>query len=90
MPCGDGTGPLGLGPGTGWGYGPCGRRRRLRSFNRIPRISRKFFCRSPFYYDYETPLTKQEEIEMLRKEENILESELKEIRQRLKTLESKE
>ena len=25
MPLGDGTGPLGLGPGTGWGRGPCGR-----------------------------------------------------------------
>ncbi len=24
MPFGDGTGPLGLGPGTGWGRGPCG------------------------------------------------------------------
>ena len=25
MPYGDGTGPRGLGPGRGWGRGPCGR-----------------------------------------------------------------
>lgn len=24
MPRYDGTGPLGFGPGTGWGLGPCG------------------------------------------------------------------
>jgi hypothetical protein len=24
MPYGDGTGPLGRGPATGWGRGPCG------------------------------------------------------------------
>jgi len=23
MPGGDGTGPMGMGPGTGWGRGPC-------------------------------------------------------------------
>jgi len=25
MPRHDGTGPEGRGPGTGWGYGPCGK-----------------------------------------------------------------
>lgn len=25
MPCGDGTGPRGMGPGSGRGMGPCGR-----------------------------------------------------------------
>jgi len=39
MPYGDGTGPLGLGPGTGWGRGPCsgysgGYRRPGRFFGR--------------------------------------------------------
>ncbi|MBU0687688.1 MAG: DUF5320 domain-containing protein [Candidatus Margulisbacteria bacterium] len=30
MPSGDGTGPWGRGPGTGWGCGPCGGGRRFR------------------------------------------------------------
>jgi len=30
MPGFDGTGPLGLGPGTGWGMGPCGAGRAWR------------------------------------------------------------
>jgi len=29
MPWYDGTGPRGLGPGTGWGLGPCGAGRRF-------------------------------------------------------------
>ncbi|OGC04989.1 hypothetical protein A2276_03445 [candidate division WOR-1 bacterium RIFOXYA12_FULL_43_27] len=32
MPGGDGTGPRGGGPGTGWGRGPCGRKGFGRGF----------------------------------------------------------
>lgn len=32
MPGGDGTGPCGRGPMTGWGMGPCGRGRGMRRY----------------------------------------------------------
>jgi hypothetical protein len=35
MPRFDGTGPLGSGPGTGWGLGPCGAGRFNRGFRRF-------------------------------------------------------
>jgi hypothetical protein len=41
MPGFNGTGPSGLGPGTGWGQGPCGAGRR-RGFSRFGRGPRGF------------------------------------------------
>ncbi len=73
MPKFDGTGPLGYGPGTGCGLGPCGagvgfRRGFGRGFG-----GRRFY-------------TKGEESEILKDEAGALESELKAIRERLAEL----
>ncbi|MGB9743614.1 MAG: DUF5320 domain-containing protein [Minisyncoccales bacterium] len=73
MPRFDGTGPWGLGPGTGWGLGPCGagmawRRGWGRSFG-----WRRFY-------------TKKEEAEALKEEAEVLEEELKTIKERLAEL----
>lgn len=75
MPRFDATGPLGTGPGTGWGLGPCGaemawRRGRGRGFGR-------------FYP------TKKEEAEILTDEAEALEQELKAIKERLAELKAK-
>ena len=86
MPGGDGTGPRGLGPGTGRGYGPCGaggRFGRGRGFGRGFGPGRGFGV-------YQRPLTQEEEKSFLVEEATGLESDLKEIKQRLKNLESKE
>ena len=74
MPRYDGTGPLGRGPGTGWGRGPCGggaRRGRGLGF-----VFRRFF-------------TRKEESELLKEEAKDLEGELKAIKERLTELEGK-
>lgn len=68
MPRFNGTGPMGQGPGTGWGMGPC---RGGRGYGN----ERGFGWRN-FY-------TKKEESEMLKDEEQTLEQELKAIKERL-------
>lgn len=80
MPRFDGTGPLGLGPLTGWGLGPCGRglgfRRGLRQglgWWRWIATQRK-------------PLTKSEEIKTLEEEARILEEELKIVKEEIAKL----
>jgi hypothetical protein len=70
MPRGDGTGPMGQGPTTGWGRGPCGaglRRGRGGWFGRA------FFGRR---------WTKTDEKATLDNEEKILEKELAAVRER--------
>ena len=76
MPRFDGTGPLGFGPDTGWGMGPCGagmgwRRGRGRSFG-----WRRFYSR-------------KEESEMLKEEAEVLEEELKAVKERLTEIKAK-
>jgi len=80
----DGTGPLGSGPGTGWGLGPCGggmgwRRGggRGRGFG-----WRRFWGYGP-YQPYQPQIIKKEEKEILEDEVTDLEEELKAIRARL-------
>ena len=75
MPGLDRTGPMGQGPLTGRGFGPCGRGLgfgrgfgRGFGFRRIPRI------------------TEKEEKEMLQEELEDIEAEKKEIEKRLKEL----
>ena len=70
MPNRDRTGPLGMGPLTGRGFGPCncGMRRGLRRINRN-RI-----------------ITKEEEKKILESELEDIESEKKEIQKRMKEL----
>ena len=82
MPRLDGTGPMGSGPGTGWGLGPCGggmaygRQARGRGLG-----WRRFWGR----YPYAAP-SKKEESDMLSGEAEILEEELKAIKARLSQL----
>jgi len=80
MPRFDGTGPWGLGPGTGWGLGPCGAGRAWRKT-----WGRGFGWRRFGAYPYQS-LTKEEEKKIL--EENLadLEQELKAIKARLAEL----
>lgn len=73
MPRFDGTGPLGFGPGTGWGLGPCGAGMGWRRG-----FGRGFGWRR-FY-------TRKEESEVLKEETEILEEELKAIKERLAEL----
>lgn len=73
MPCGDGTGPFGLGPGTGWGRGPC-----------ISRVWRKAYrLRVPLR---NIELSKDEQKKILQKELKDLEQEMKAIKDKLKEL----
>jgi len=77
MPRFDATGPWGLGPGTGWGLGPCGagmgfRRGFGRGFGR--------------FWRFGPQITKKEEKEMLEEEVEILEEELKAIKTRISEL----
>jgi len=70
MPRFDGRGPLGYGPGTGWGMGPCGAGigRRMGAG-----YGRRFF-------------TKKEETDILKDEVVELEEELKAVKERLNEL----
>ena len=90
MPGFDGTGPWGLGPGTGWGLGPCGagmgwRRGWGRGWGRG--YGRGFGWRRFWGYPYQPQITKKEEKEMLEDEVTILEEELKAIKARISELE---
>jgi hypothetical protein len=102
MPRFDGTGPLGFGPGTGWGLGPCGggmtwrgfARRSLgtgggwgRGFGRDQRWGR--FWRFWGLQPYQSPITEKEEMEILKEEAEALEDELKTVKERLTELRAK-
>jgi len=82
MPGGDGTGPLGLGPRTGWGRGPCmaGRGRGFRG----RRFWRRRFWDPYTCEDYE-PIKDE-----LKEEIKALESELKRMQEKLKNFEIEE
>jgi len=90
MPRFDGTGPLGSGPGTGWGMGPCGggmgwRRGLGRGYGRGFGWGR--FGGYPYGgYPYQPQITKKEEKEILEDDVADLEEELKAIKARLAEL----
>ena len=88
MPRFNGTGPLGSGPGTGWGLGPCGAGMgwgRGRGFGRG--FGRGGFRGYPYQpYPYPPQITKKEEKEMLEDDVTDLEEELKAIKARLSEL----
>jgi hypothetical protein len=68
MPGGDGTGPLGQGPGTGRGRGPCGRGlARGRGFGR------------GFGWADPVELSKEEQKKILEAEKAAIEKRLKEL-----------
>lgn len=81
MPRFDGTGPWSLGPGTGWGLGPCGARMAWRRGFR-----RGFGWRRFWGYPYQSQITKKEEKEWLEEELKDLEEEMKAIKARLEEL----
>jgi hypothetical protein len=92
MPGGDRTGPLGLGPGTGWGRGPCfgfgapgyrfggrgrGFRRGFRSFGFGP------FWGAP-------PVAPVDEASLLKNQISAMENALAEARKQLNEIEAEE
>ena len=83
MPRYNGTGPLGQGPGTGWGMGPCGAGIGWRKgFGQGYGRRNSWGCRAP----YQPQMTEKEEKEILEEEAEILEDELKSIKKRLTEL----
>lgn len=89
MPGFDQTGPVGYGPGTGRGMGPCGRGMAYgRGFGQGS--GRRFgrgrgFCWN--YYSEPEPLSKDAQKQLLEAELKRIEAEKTEIQRRLTTLE---
>ncbi|MFC1801744.1 DUF5320 domain-containing protein [Nanoarchaeota archaeon] len=77
MPMKDGTGPRGMGAGTGWGRGPCGAGRQ-KGFGQG--LGRRF-CAGLSQEPVE--LTKEEEKKILKAEKESLEQELELIKKKL-------
>jgi len=85
MPRRDRTGPMGEGPMTGWGMGPCGRGMGRR-FGRGRGFGRGFGFRR-FYEPYpRTQITKEEETKMLEDEIKFLQEETESLKKRIKEL----
>ncbi|MDH4358378.1 MAG: DUF5320 domain-containing protein [Candidatus Berkelbacteria bacterium] len=82
MPRFDGTGPMGMGAGTGRGLGPCGAGFR-RGFGRSCPWIWGQAGNSPRMY-----LTRSEELESLKDEAKDLEADLKAVRERVDELKS--
>ena len=102
MPHGDGTGPLGLGPGTGWGLGYCAGYNHpgyLRTRGLIGRGAghRNRFWAAGFsgwqqnrmygWYQNPGPLSEEDEITFLSREAEDLERALGEVKSRLQEME---
>ncbi len=90
MPFGDGTGPLGQGPMTGWGRGPCGR--GLARGRRGGWRGRGWFGRGfgfGWRWPWSSKWTEEDEKAALDEEERMLEEELAQVRAAKKDLESK-
>lgn len=78
MPGRDGTGPLGLGPATGWGRGPCGRGLRRGAWG-------AGYGRG-YGRGWNYPTTKENELNSLKREKELMENELENIRKRMEEL----
>ena len=78
MPGFNRTGPSGLGPRTGRGFGPCGQGLRQG-------MGRAMGCRM----GYRAPVTSNQEKEILTEDMNFLQEEIKAIKERIKELGSK-
>ena len=72
MPKFDGTGPRGMGPGTGRGCGPCGFRMGLGGSNRNRGLGR--------YFGWNEPQTKEEKAKALSDYKKALEEELEDVK----------
>lgn len=77
MPGQDGTGPMGQGPMTGRGFGPCGRGMRRRMGWR---------CFGAYPYANPVVLTEAEEKKILEAELKEIEAEKQDIEKKLKEL----
>lgn len=98
MPRGDRTGPMGMGPATGRGAGYCtgyaedGYMSTRRGYGMgLGRGFRRMFCQpgKPFrthsrYWAYNAPLV--DEKDYLNQQAEVLENQLKQVKDRLKTL----
>ena len=82
MPRYNGTGPLGFGPCTGWGMGPCGAGMGLRR-------GRGWGGRGFGRFWGQPQITKKEETEMLTEKADVLEEELKAVKERITELKGK-
>ena len=82
MPGFNGAGPSGLGPKTGRGFGPCGQGLRERGVYRMG-------CRRGYGVGYRAPITDKQEKEILTEDMNVLQEEIKTIKERIKELGSK-
>jgi len=82
MPARDGTGPMGQGPITGRGFGPCSRGFGFR--RGFGRGMGRGFGYGPYAQPVE--LSKDEEKKILEAELNNIETEKKEIEKRLKEM----
>jgi hypothetical protein len=72
MPNFDGTGPRGMGPGTGWGLGPCGFRMGWRHLGTGRGLGR--------YFGWGGPQTKEEKAKALADYKKALEEELEDVK----------
>ena len=72
MPRFDGTGPRGMGPGTGRGFGPCGFGMGWGRFDRGRGLGR--------YFGWNQPQTKEEKLQALSDYKKALEEELEDIK----------
>uniref|UniRef100_A0A7C3SK00 DUF5320 domain-containing protein n=1 Tax=Desulfobacca acetoxidans TaxID=60893 RepID=A0A7C3SK00_9BACT len=99
MPGYDGTGPWGLGPGTGWGLGPCGAGRR-RGFGRRffrgawgfgpwgrPRWGWRAWGYGPFVAGWPGYGTPSDEAQALKERQALLQEQMEAIKKRLAELE---
>ncbi|NMB78534.1 MAG: DUF5320 domain-containing protein [Methanomicrobiales archaeon] len=89
MPGFDQTGPIGYGPGSGRGMGPCGRGMGMGR-GAVQGAGRRFgrgrgFCRN--MYSESEPLSREAQKQLLEAELKRIEAEKTEITKRLTTLE---
>ena len=100
MPGGDGTGPMGQGPMTGWGAGFCGGFGRAGNPNRgygrgygrglgwRNRFCRRIFPGWGFGRNVPAPLTDQDELNLLKEQAEQLQQDLQQVKQRMDVLQS--
>ena len=82
MPRGDRTGPMGIGPNTGRGFGPC-----WYGFGRFNRLGRgRDRLMNDWLWKQYDELSKDERKEMIQEEVEDLKRELEELKEELKGL----
>lgn len=84
MPRGNQTGPMGMGPMTGRGMGPCGG--GMAYWRRAGGGGRGFGWRRFWGYYPAPSVDKKEEVEILYEEAEVLEEELKAVKARLEEI----